>query len=496
MERFSVQTQVFTILSLISVTPMFILWRFGFLAPSGLWLLLILLPVLYVVARLMTGPLRELTVVARRLNEGALQSKASAPLKGPWGEVAKTMETLAEQLDTTTQRFDEEVLERTRELDRKANQLRALGQVGQQVAAVLEPSELLHFVVRVVRGTFSYDLVAVVQDEGDHLVLSACAARGVSDVPLGRVFSVHAPEVDALRQGLSGGGAISNRASPLVDSIEAQAQLTVAIRLGERTIGALVVQSLAPTAFDEDDIFTVRTIAGQVAVALENARLFEAERQLRSMAITEERNRIAREIHDTLAQGLMGILMHLRAMRGAKDAETAKMHRAQAELVAQEGLEEARRSVWNLRPERLERRGLSGALEDEVERIRKRAGLHIELEYAGDVDDLPPRVAAGLLRIVQEGLHNVLKHARTRVARVRLTVHEDIKLSIADDGIGFDPDTLPLPSEPDSGFGLNGMRERAHLIGGEFELRTAPGEGTTVTVHIPRREVNDNVRYD
>lgn len=247
----------------------------------------------------------------------------------------------------------------------------------------------------------------------------------------------------------------------------------------------MVVQSRQATAFDDDDIFTVRTIAGQVAVALENARLFAAEKHLRSLAITAERNRIAREIHDTLAQSFMGILVHLRALQGAQSAEIAEKHRVQAEMLAQEGLEEARRSVWNLRPERLERRGLAGALQDEIERIQQPGELSAHLEIIGDADSLPPPQAAGVLRITQEALHNVVKHAHARQVHVRLRVGEkDIELDITDDGVGFDAANI-VPDKLGSGFGLRGMRERARLLGGDLDIDTAPNAGTKITTRIP-----------
>lgn len=451
----------------------------------GLWLIPPLIAGAWIVAEWISRPIYELSTIAKRMRTGQLHARPAAQLGHPWDDILATMEALAEQLEATTRHLDREVLERTEALNRKADQLRALGQVGREVAAVLDPAALLHFVVRVMRGTFAYDLVAVIQDEGEHFVLTACAARGVQDVPLGRVYSSRSPEVASLREGLKGNGAISPRPLPITDAIHAQTELIVPIRVGTRTIGAIIVQSRQATAFDEDDIFTVRTIAGQVAVALENARLFAAEKQLRNLAITAERNRIAREIHDTLAQSFMGILVHLRALKGAQSAETAEMHRAQAEMLAQEGLEEARRSVWNLRPERLERRGLAGALQDEIERIKQPGGLSAHLEVTGDTDSVPAPQAAGVLRITQEALHNVLKHANARQVHVRLNVvDQDIELDIIDDGVGFDLAKV-VPDKLGSGFGLQGMRERARLLGGELDIATAPNAGTKISARIP-----------
>lgn len=494
MSLHSLPVRIFVLLLGVTLVPLLVLGQLGLVRASPLLLIVVYVPLVLAASHFLAWPARELAQVAERMRQGELGARPPVRLWPPYDQIVATMNQLATDLDAANRHFELEVNRRTQELTRKANQLRAMGQVGRQVAAVLEPSELLHFVVRVVRGTFSYDVVAIVQEEGEHLVLAACAVRGRADVPLGRVFSARAPGAATLREGMQGEGNISHDPCLLVEGVAVQSQLTVPIRMGARTIGAMVVQSREATAFDDDDMFTVRTIAGQVAVALENARLFVAERELRGLAITEERTRIAREIHDTLAQHFMGILMHLRAMQGSKDAETSEMHRNQAEALAQEGLEEARRSVWNLRPERLERRGLEGAILDEVERLSKRAGLQVDVDVSGDVDAVPAAVAAGLLRITQESLHNTLRHAKARQARVRLHVTADaVELEVRDDGVGFDP-RVPRATTHRSGFGLSGMRERAHMLGGELTIDSAPGAGTRIYVRIPRGEVRWNER--
>lgn len=460
-------------------------------------------------------PLDELANTAHRLREGELRARPSMPLRGPWRGVADTMVHLAHQLDVVSRDMEEQVRQRTEELDRKAGQLRALGQIGRQVASVLEPGPLLHYVVRLVRGTFGYDLVAVVQDHGTHLIVSACAMRGVADAPVGRVFAVDDPEVAALARAIRGSDApdpgdahdprvpptdASDRASDQVSDrrltsltkrLEPQSELLVPLRLGDRVLGAMLVQSVRPEAFDDDDVFTVDTIAGQVAVALENARLFETERRLRGMAVTEERQRISREIHDTLAQGFMGILIHLRAMRGAKDPETSEMHRREAETLAQQSLDEARRSVWNLRPARLHERGLADALRDELHRVHRQSDMETNLQVLGDkraADRLPMEHAAALLRIGQEALHNVVKHAGAQSVAVTLAFHPDeTVLEVADDGIGFSLSAVDEAAVDTGGMGLISMRERARHVGGSLSVETAPGRGTRVRVTVPLR---------
>jgi len=460
------------------------------LAPISVWWLVpVCALVAYPISRTLAGPLQDLLDTAERLKKGDLRARTYPRPGSSWAVIGGAMGDLAERLVDVTQTLDAQIAERTAMLARKADQLRAVGQVGQQVAAVLEPEALLHFVVRVMRGTFGYDVVAVLRCHQEHLVLAACAARGVEDVPLGRIFPLQggvAPEMARCVD--SAGGMTSQAPAALVTGVTAGAELAVPMRLGGRTLGVLVLQSLQPGSLDAEDLFTAGTIAGQVAVALENARLLEAERQLRGLAVAEERNRMAREIHDTLAQGFMGILMQLRAMAGSANVTQVDSHREQAESLAREGLEEARRSVWNLRPHPLEGRGLADALEGELERLRRRATMQADLTTEGDCDTLPPAVEACLLRIAQEALHNTVKHARAGRVTVHVTVSAGwAELAVMDDGQGFAPQAVSGSGPPGGGFGLLGMAERAKALGGTLAVESAPGEGCCVTARIPLR---------
>jgi signal transduction histidine kinase len=267
--------------------------------------------------------------------------------------------------------------------------------------------------------------------------------------------------------------------------VQARSELAVPLRLGERFLGLLVIQRENAALFDDEDLFTVTTIAGQVAVALENARLLDAERQLRTLSVTEERNRMAREIHDTLAQGFVGITLQLRAMKSATDPELQRFYLVQAESLAKESLEEARRSVWNLRPQPLQHQGLAGALASELERLERSATLSTSLHTHGNLLQLPAPVEGALLRIAQEALHNALKYAHASHVSLHLTaVDQSVTLIIADDGVGFTPSAL-APKLESGGFGLGNMTERARLLGGRLTIDAAPDRGCRITVQVP-----------
>lgn len=484
MRRLPLRLRLALLLSAVGVTPLFALSGLGLAPVHVLWLAPPMLVLGFVLAMPLAHPLEELLAVAQRIHGGELQARTLVDSRSDWALLARVLFGLAERLDTVTRNLEEQVNQRTAALARKADQLRAVGQVGQQVAAVLEPDALLHFVVRMMRGTFGYDVAAVLQRHGEHLVLAACAARGTEEVPLGRVFALGGagspPLAACMQQGAAAAGV-----SPLVSGMAVRAELAVPLRLGERTLGVLAVQSLRPDTFAPDDRFTLETIAGQVAVALENARLFAAERQLRDLSITAERNRMAREIHDTLAQGFMGILMHLRALQGAATQTTAEQHRQDAVALAQESLQEARRSVWALRPQTLEDKGLAGALAAEVRALQLRAGISGTLVTEGEAECLTPPVEAALLRVAQEALHNAAKHARATRVDVHLTVaNGEAHVQIADDGAGFDPAALP-PGAGGSGFGLTGMAERVWLLGGTLQVESSPGAGCRITARVP-----------
>jgi signal transduction histidine kinase len=205
--------------------------------------------------------------------------------------------------------------------------------------------------------------------------------------------------------------------------------------------------------------------------------------QLQDSAVAEERNRIAREIHDTLAQGFTGISIQLEAAKDtlAADPEDARGHIERARQVARESLAEARRSVWALRPPDLDGVGLAGALREFIERTAAGGTPGVEFSLQGKPYLLPMGVAFGLLRICQEAVVNALRHAQARKIQVQMVYEPvELRLSVQDDGLGFDSQ----PGKTGKGFGLISMRERAERIGASLEINSAPGAGTRVVAVV------------
>jgi signal transduction histidine kinase len=211
--------------------------------------------------------------------------------------------------------------------------------------------------------------------------------------------------------------------------------------------------------------------------------LATAERQA---GILEERQRLAREIHDTLAQGLTSVVMHLEAAEQAlaQDSITAQQHLNQARQTARDSLTEARRFVWALRPESLERDPLPKAITRVAERWSEEHHLTAYTHITGSLRSLPPEIEVTLLRATQEALANVSKHARASEVTLTLSYMNDmVALDIQDNGLGFE--RLPATSPDGDNFGLVAMRQRVEQWGGTLTIESAPHEGTTLAIEIP-----------
>jgi signal transduction histidine kinase/DNA-binding NarL/FixJ family response regulator len=234
--------------------------------------------------------------------------------------------------------------------------------------------------------------------------------------------------------------------------------------------------------FTDADVQVLTLFAKHAAVAIENARLYQQSREL---AVTEERNRLAREIHDTLAQSLTGMVLQIEAVEDLLDHEPAQ---ARAELrslqhLARAALEEARRSVWGLRPPILEEATLADALERRLQEESRPGRFSGRFAAVGRPRPLTPSIEAGIYRIAQEALTNVSRHAEATVVVVQLRFEPgDLVLVVQDDGRGIENG---VASSPDGGFGLTSMQERARLMGGTMLLESEPARGTRVEVRVP-----------
>lgn len=224
------------------------------------------------------------------------------------------------------------------------------------------------------------------------------------------------------------------------------------------------------------------TVLDLEAALTENASLqSQLLTHARDSGVSAERQRMAREIHDTIAQGLIGVITQLEAGNRVIHSPTEVRQRMEnAERLARDSLEEARRSVSALMPPDLEQRGLGETLATSVERWSELHHVVADLSVTGVAQPLHPEVEVTLLRVAQEALANVAKHSEATQVRVTLSYMEDtVSLDVKDDGKGFDP------SSANGGFGLTTMRQRVDALDGTIAVETGNGQGTALSAIVP-----------
>ncbi len=270
---------------------------------------------------------------------------------------------------------------------------------------------------------------------------------------------------------------------PLVTRTEGAHWIARPLRGPDDVLGELcVVRPSRP--FTPADRDLLGALADMAAIAVRTARLHETEEQ---WTIHAERDRIAREMHDSLAQVLGAIHLQLRALENrAKDEASLAMADQLSDLAetADEAYRDVREAILGLRETVREDGGLEGSLREYLRKYSRQTGIATALSCEGDTRrSISPRSEVQLLRVVQEALTNTRKHADATRVGIRIDcLGGGTKLTIEDDGVGFDPATVT--SSMDGGFGLASMRERVSQIGGRLDVHTAPNEGTTIVVRL------------
>jgi signal transduction histidine kinase/ligand-binding sensor protein len=252
-------------------------------------------------------------------------------------------------------------------------------------------------------------------------------------------------------------------------------------------IGVLEVLD-KPGGFVKDDVRIVSLFANQAAINIEHARLNQQAGQL---AVLEERQRLARELHDSVVQSLYSIALYADAAALALAAgkqDITVNHLQELRETARDAMRDMRLLIFELHPPALEQEGLVTALRVRLAAVEARAGLQTELEVEGE-RRLPIAIEQELYRIAQEALNNVMKHANAQHVTIRLQygqsdVRPGVFMQVRDDGIGFDP----LTAMEAGGMGLHSFEERAAKMGGRITVESRPGQGTTVTVSIAAGE--------
>jgi PAS domain S-box-containing protein len=383
--------------------------------------------------------------------------------------------------------LEQRVAERTRELT-------TLLDVSHNVASTLELKPLLGLILDQLQTVVDYSGATIYLAEADHLVVLGYRDPIPEDVLLASRLSLS--QAGIIWESICEGRPLiipdTHGDTPLARAYQAivgeklysmlnyvRSWMGVPLILKDRVIGMLTLARDIPDHFTEQHGRLALAIANQAAIAIENARLFE---QAQGLAALMERQRLARELHDSVSQALYGIALGARTARTLLDRDPSRLAEPldYVLLLAEAGLTEMRALIFELRPESLELEGLVVALSKQAASMRARHGLEVELALC-DEPELPIERKEALYRIAQESLHNIVKHAQASHVDLRLSWQDGrALLSVQDNGQGFDS-AQPFPGH----LGLRSMRERVAKFGGTFQIESERGRGTLIRVQMP-----------
>jgi signal transduction histidine kinase len=382
--------------------------------------------------------------------------------------------------------------ELVKRVEQRTHELAALNTISSLVNRSLDLTEIL-------KDALDHTLEAMQMDMGlayrleepaggpaDEPSLSLLAHRGLSEDFLSAVQTL--PLDESLI------AAAAEAGKPIVQQADTHPRLQIAneregikliisvpLLVKGKLVGGISLGAGQSRLITPEELSMLAAIGQQVGLAVENARLYE---QAEQTAVATERNRLARELHDSVTQLLYSVTLYAEAMSellASGKTETASGHLHKLRDTAQEALREMRLLIFELHQPALGPAGLAAALQSRLDAVETRGGVHAELQVEGS-EELPPRVQAELYNIAQEALNNALKHAHANQVRIHLRFKEiKTEMEISDDGVGFDP----TPDRMGGGYGITGMNERSRKIGGTIQIESSPGKGTKVIVSVP-----------
>ena len=386
-------------------------------------------------------------------------------------------------LRESERQLEQRVTERTRELS-------TLLRVSNNITTTLELESLLGLILDELKKVVEYQIAVIsILENEDELSILATRGNGLPTVGTRIPLSEHANTRNMLR----------SQSPAFVPDLHADTPLAARMRnnLGElfekglnswmsaplvyrgKSIGALNLAHLKANYYDSSRVELTMAFANQAAVSIENARLYEQTRQL---AALEERQKLARELHDSVSQALYGIVLGARTARTLVEREPSKAIEPLDYVLSlsEAGLAEMRALIFELRPESLQTEGLVAALGKLANALGSRHQLEVKME-ASDEPDLPLEMKEAIYRIAQEALNNVAKHAQAKNVDVKLVnTEQSLTLQILDDGGGFDT-SQSFPGH----LGLQTMSERAEQFGGNVRIHSEVNRGTEIRIHIP-----------
>lgn len=370
------------------------------------------------------------------------------------------------------------------QLERRVREVTALVRSSALITSSLNPDQILPLILEQLAEVVSYDRATIQLLFGSKLRIIAAEGFNEGETVLGVAFD---PSENALTRRLLGGEAPivlpDVREEPAFvadDGDPTRSWIGVPLMVRNEVMGALSLDKHEAGYYDEEDGQTVLAFANQAAIALQNAKLYDRSRE---QDILQERNRLARELHDSLSQSLFSMVLNAEAANLFMESQPEKA-KAQIQVLyetANAALKEMRTLIFELRPANLEQEGLAAVLTKHAKMIADRHGLRINLDVKGQ-RRLPLPIEKALFRVAQEALNNVVKHAQATEVSIMLATQDNlITMIIEDNGVGIGAQS----ARPNS-LGLTSMQERAEQLGGTFRIEPArEGEGTRVYVSVP-----------
>lgn len=380
------------------------------------------------------------------------------------------------------QLLEQRVEERTRELS-------TLLEVSHNVASTLEVKRLLNLILEQVKTVVDYTGASILLLEGEHLMLSAYQGYIAEERLLHRRYPLQQDGpgrkpliIDDVWSNTRSAQAFRDfTGSDIMEStfVGIHSWMSIPMLLKERVIGFLTVGYEEPQYYTRRHVSVVQAIANQAAIAIENARLYE---QAQELAAVEERQRLARELHDSVSQALYGISLgtHTALTQLKRDPSKLADPLNYVLTLTEAALAEMRALIFELRPESLEVEGLVASLTKQAAALQARHTIAVSLDTC-DEPKLSLKSKRELHRVTQEALHNIVKHAHAHAVTLQLSCTPvSVSLEIRDNGKGFEvEDSFP------GHLGLRSMRERMERLGGTLQIKSQKGEGTTIRATLP-----------
>lgn len=452
-------------------------------------------------ATLFTRPLARLAAAARAVGRGDLTQRVAATSSDEVGRLSGAFNAMTQDLARSRQ----EIEEFNREILRRSQELSTLNAIAASVSQSLDLQTVMEAALDKVLSLMDADAGGILLWDEAGTGLEYRAHRGLSPA--------FVEGVARLRPGEGIAGRVAASGQPIVvDDIAVDDRITrdvvrrsglhsfasIPLTAKDQIVGVMNVARRDLRRFDTRDMQLLLAIGHQVGVAVENARLWEelkhqehARSELLKKVISaqeEERERIARELHDEMAQGLTALIMGL----GRLEQAVPQMPPATAGLIesvkafASRALADTRRLILDLRPPVLDDLGLVPAVRTLAETRLEEQGITVSINAEGVDDNLPPHLKVTIFRVLQEALSNCARHSQANSVRISIqSAPNQFRAIVQDDGIGFDPSRVRQRTGAATAVGLLGMKERARLLGGSLEIRSSPGRGTTVILDIP-----------